>query len=169
MAKYSQILIEGPDCSGKSTLINRLKNELCWDAKSLHHRPGNQFLRYLKEYSSQSEVIFDRGHISEAVYSTLWRGGTPFSGDELNILSGIVKLQMIAILALPKVSVLQSRYLARTYHQKINFSELETSASLFENYFDGKNIAPTIIYCSKDYGELEFVVQKVSKIIGGPT
>lgn len=166
MAQYKQILIEGPDCSGKSTLINRLKNELCWDAKSLHHRQGNQFLRYLQQYASQSEIIFDRGHISEAVYSTLWRTA-PFSADELNILNGIVKLQMITILALPPVSVLQERYLARKYPQKITFSELETSANLFKNYFDGKSLEPTIIYCSKDYGELEFVVQKVSKIVEG--
>ena len=60
-----RIIIEGPDCSGKSTVVDRVKNELRWDSKSLHHREVYQFYRYLKEYSSANQIVFDRSHFSE--------------------------------------------------------------------------------------------------------
>ena len=164
---YEQILVEGPDCAGKSTLINRLKNELCFDAKSLHHRDGCQFSRYLKEYAAQTKIIFDRGHISEVVYSTLWRGGNPFNIDESTVLNSIVRLQMITILALPDISSLRDRYLSRAYPQKISLAELETGSHLFEDYFQSHQMTPTIVYCSKNVEELESVVKKVSRIILG--
>jgi len=166
MRQYKQVLIEGPDCSGKSTLVNCLKNELCWDAKSLHHKDADQFSRYLFEYSSQEKIIFDRGHISESIYSALWRGGNPFSVGESTVLDSIVRMNMITVFALPDVSVLRERYALRNYAQKITISELETSACLFKDYFDCNKIIPAIIYCSKDYWELEYTVKKVSSIVG---
>ena len=71
--KISKIIVEGPDCSGKSTVVERIKNMLCWDSKSLHHKEGNQFLRYLREYVLNENVVFDRAHFSEEAYSHLWR------------------------------------------------------------------------------------------------
>ena len=69
MSKIIRIIVEGPDCSGKSTLVNRTKNDLRWDSKSLHHKEGNQFLRYLKEYAFSEQIVLDRSHFSEEVYS----------------------------------------------------------------------------------------------------
>ena len=84
-----RIIVEGPDCSGKSTLVDTLKNRLLWDAKSLHHKEGNQFQRYLKEYALGEEVVFNRAHFSENVYSKLWRGGSPFLEKEKEILNDL--------------------------------------------------------------------------------
>ena len=58
MNKITKIIIEGPDCSGKSTVVERIKNMLRWDSKSLHHQPGNQFKRYLKEYALNDNIVF---------------------------------------------------------------------------------------------------------------
>ena len=164
--RWRQILIEGPDCSGKSMLVNRIKNALSWDAKSLHHIKGDQFERYMREYATQQDIVFERAHVSEAVYGALWRGGNQFTLTELNVLDAFVALRMIVILALPELSVLRARYASRKYAQKIKIAELETCARLFGEYFQKNKLKPTIMYQSKDSTELESVVEKVRALVG---
>ena len=130
-----KILIEGPDCSGKSTLVNRLKNLLKWDAKSLHHLPGEQYPRYLKEYALNDFTIIDRGHISEHVYSCLWRNGGPFSNLEKEILDNVIYKSFLTIFCCPELEIMEKRYSERSYKQQIKLSELESSRKLFiENF-----------------------------------
>ncbi|MHA7877900.1 MAG: hypothetical protein ACX93T_03195 [Bacteroidota bacterium] len=46
------IIIEGSDCSGKTTLVNRLRSQLSpqgWYSLSVSHRSMNQFDRYFNE------------------------------------------------------------------------------------------------------------------------
>jgi hypothetical protein len=156
--KKVQIIVEGPDCSGKSTLVDRLKNTLLWDAKSLHHRPGNQFRRYLQEYALLEDTVIDRSHFSEEVYSTLWRGGSPFSCVEKEILDKIALNQALVILVCPSADVLRQRYLGRNYSQQIKLEELEHSRDLFMKELGG---ICNIHYQSRDYDELEKVVNEV--------
>jgi thymidylate kinase len=132
--KIKRILVEGPDCSGKSTLVERLKNRLHWDAKSLHHKPGDQFERYLKEYALADNIIFDRGHISEYVYSVLWRGGEPFKAWQYSILDHIIGDGGMIIFCNPSLALMKKRYAERTYPQQIKPCELEKSKHLFESY-----------------------------------
>ena len=115
----TRIIVEGPDCSGKSTLVDRVKNSLRWDSKSLHHVEGNQFERYLKEYANNKNTVFDRSHISEIVYSILWRGGNPFAESEQKILDEIVQCNTIVIAALPSEEKLRERYISRKYDDQI--------------------------------------------------
>ena len=90
------ILVEGPDCSGKSTLVKSLKNKLGWDAKFLGHKDCDQFTRYLQEYS-QNEIIFERGHISEIVYGKLFRDEEPFTEVQQRILESVCSQQTLQI------------------------------------------------------------------------
>lgn len=154
------IIVEGPDCSGKSTLIDRLKNTLRWDARSLHHKEGNQFSRYLKEYAFLEKTVIDRSHFSEEIYSRMWRGGSPFSKDEKEILDKIATSQSLIILACPSLDTLRKRYLARDYPQQILLEELDLSRNLFIEQL-GKS--RTILYESTSYEELEKVVREVKK------
>src|SRR3989338_8449754 len=103
----SSILVEGPDCSGKTTLVERLKNTLRWDSLCLHHRDGDQFLRYLHAYSSQDHVVFNRGHVSEAVYGRVWRGGNPFTKEEWNVLNEVCDLRILIIVAFPSIETMR--------------------------------------------------------------
>ena len=155
----NRIIVEGPDCAGKSMLVERLKNELHWDAKSLHHRNGAQFSRYLREYAMQECVIFDRGHISEAVYGRLWRGGSPFEPWQQEILDSLVKNTMVSIFALPDPRVLHERYQERTYPQQIQLHELETAAGHFAAY--AEMLRPTFIYRSSGFAELSQLIEDV--------
>ena len=155
---FRNILVEGPDCSGKSKVVERLKNTLKWDSKSLHHKEGNQFLRYLKEYANAEQIVFDRGHISEGVYSCLWRGGVPFSIGEKKILDDLIKNGFLLIFACPSIEVLKKRYLERSFKQQIKIEELEKSRKLFiENLAD---FSP-IIYFSDNLQELDSLIELI--------
>ncbi len=157
-----RIIIEGPDCSGKSTLVNRLKNALKWDSKSLHHSKGNQFIRYLREYSNNENIIFDRAHFSEIVYSMMWRGGNPFSDMELRILNDFVRNNTLVIFTCPPIELLEKRHASRDFEQEIKLPELKYSRRLFSEVLES---IPHIAYKSEDYGELNKLISNVEEII----
>jgi len=153
-----RILIEGPDCSGKSTALDRIKNALRWDAKSLHHREGDQFQRYIKEYCSAENIVFDRGHFSEAVYGRMWRGGNPFSQQEFNFLNFYLQREGLVIFALPSEETLISRYRARNFSQQIKENELSFARKLF---LEKSQNVTNILYTSSSYEELDNLVADV--------
>ena len=161
MNKITKIIIEGPDCSGKSTVVERIKNMLRWDSKSLHHNEGNQFKRYLKEYALNDNIVFDRSHFSEIVYSTLWRKGSPFSKKENNILNDICSNNTLVIFTCPTLQTLRKRYQSRNFKQQIKLDELERSRKLFIKTL--KNTA-YILYLSKNYDELDDLLKKVKEL-----
>jgi len=158
----NKIIVEGPDSSGKSTVVERIKNMLHWDSKSLHHLEKDQFDRYLKEYANNSNIVFDRSHISEIVYSILWRNGNPFSDKEEEILNEMVKSKTLIIFVCPEIDIIKNRYKERKFEQQIKFDELEKSRKLFVKIM--KNF-PVISYQSKDYGELDSLLLKIKEII----
>lgn len=153
-----RILIEGPDCSGKSTALDRIKNALRWDAKSLHHREGDQFQRYIKEYCSVENTVFDRGHFSEAVYGQMWRGGNPFSQQEFNFLNFYLQREGLIIFALPSEETLINRYRARNFSQQIKENELAFARKLF---LEKSQNVTNILYTSSSYEELDNLVAEV--------
>jgi len=158
----NNIIVEGPDCSGKSTVVERVKNMLHWDSKSLHHFEGDQFYRYLKEYSINKKTVFDRSHFSEIVYSILWRGGNPFSNCEEKILNELCKNKFLIIFVCPELKVLEKRYKERNFEQQIKLNELVRSRELFIDVV--KNL-PILFYESKDYQELDSLLKKVRGIV----
>ena len=169
----NKIIVEGPDCSGKSTLVERLKNSLRWDAKSLHHKDSPswsdkyfQFKRYLSEYATNDKTILDRSHFSEIVYSELWRDELPFTSNEKLLLNGIAQHNSLIILACPNLETLQKRYLSRNYPQQIKLEELEPSRKLF--FRELRNI-PYILYKSESYEELNNLVTRVKNEAIHPT
>ncbi|MEK6926651.1 MAG: hypothetical protein AABW50_05225 [Nanoarchaeota archaeon] len=157
-----RIIVEGSDCSGKSTVVERLKNFLRWDSKSLHHIEGDQFKRYLREYSFSDFVIFDRSHFSEIVYSILWRNGSPFSESEKMILDFLAQKETIIILSCPSLELMKERYSSRNFTQQIKLEELEKARNLFLEALEG---IPYLFYSSKNFEELDFLIEKVKEIV----
>lgn len=159
--KITKIIIEGPDCSGKSTLADRLKNRLHWDSKYLRHKKGDQFTRYLKEYA-EKEIIFDRAHFSEEVYSQIWRGGSPFTEKEKNLLDEVAEINSLIIFALPPLGEMHSRYKSRNFDQQISLKELDISKKLFNG--EAKKVKK-IIYHSRNFEELEQLLDKIDGMV----
>jgi len=160
------ILVEGPDCSGKSTVVERLKNMLHWDSKALQHQEGNQFQRYLREYAHADKVIFDRGHFSEEVYSLLWRKGSPFSVQEKDILAALCQQMMLIIFVCPPVEIMKRRYRQRLFQQQIKFGELEPSRILF---CEVMRTIPHIVYTSQNYEELDLLLNRIKEVMPNKT
>ena len=160
--KPIRIIIEGPDCSGKSTVVDRIKNALRWDSKSLHHKEGDQFGRYIKEYALNSNIVFDRSHFSEIVYSILWRNGSPFSRKEKALLDELCTYRTIIIFTCPALKTIKERYKRRKFSQQIKYCELERSRRLFCELL--KDI-PHILYQSRDYEELDLLVKQIKEMM----
>ncbi len=160
----NRVLIEGPDCSGKSTAVDRIKNALRWDAKSLHHRGVDQFERYVREYSLNENTVLDRGHFSEAVYGELWRGGNPFSEEEMKMLNFFAQRKSVIVFVCPALETMKQRYGQRNFQQQISSSELESSRNLFQKYLKEVNVIP---YESSSYQELDELVAKIKALAGG--
>jgi energy-coupling factor transporter ATP-binding protein EcfA2 len=71
-----RILIEGPNGAGKSSLADVMKDVIQHDAVALVHQDKiDQVGRYAEAYR-RTDVIYVRGHISEYVYSKLYKRPT---------------------------------------------------------------------------------------------
>ncbi|WJV54880.1 hypothetical protein PCO85_05475 [Prodigiosinella aquatilis] len=128
------IIIEGVECSGKTTLINEIRSNLVpFDCIMLGHQDGEQFDRYMREYMFNSGVIFNRSHYSEAVYSQLWKRPNPFTSQEKDVLDSYLSKNYITLFCTADKSILAERYLKRKFKQKADVNELDFIRTLFDN------------------------------------
>jgi thymidylate kinase len=161
------VLIEGADCAGKSTLAKELKNHLSYDLIALSHRPGDQHERYRHFYELEG-VVFERGHVSEMVYSRLFGRPAPFSELERRDLDTIVAGRMLVIHAHPELALARSRYRARDgVLQPTALSELGQTIDLFAAELTSSHFPLRIAYGSSDLDELAAVVQIAERICAG--
>ncbi|MDX6916317.1 hypothetical protein R9X49_14510 [Pectobacterium carotovorum] len=153
------IIIEGVECSGKTTLIQRIRSDvISYDCIMLGHQSGSQFDRYMRDYMVNERVIFNRSHYSEFIYSRLWERGVPFSTSELDVLNDYIHRNFITILCTADVCSLAERYAKRQYKQKVNLNELSEVKSLFDDVLTPK---ADYIYSSNDVLELDKVLDYV--------
>lgn len=160
------ILIEGMDCAGKSTLAKELKNKLRWDMKCLGHREGDQFGRYLKEYSTV-ETVLERGHISEDVYSPIFKRETPFTAPQKDTLDNILRERFLIVMCIPDLETAEKRYKARgNMFQPLPFEDMRRAHVLFENYMKRfENDKRLFIYRSSDVNELKNIIETLKSVI----
>ncbi|HSX41389.1 MAG TPA: hypothetical protein VLF21_02025 [Candidatus Saccharimonadales bacterium] len=157
------ILIEGIDGGGKSTLAKELKNRLGWDHKALGHRGGDQFDRYLSEYAQCSQTVIERGHISEVVYSQIFGRTQPFTPLQQTILNSIICEQMIIIYAAPNLELAKSRLHDRPgVHQVVNVAQLEKMIGYFDEFIAKLPSSSRIAtYRGQNWDELEQLVAAI--------
>lgn len=162
------VLIEGADCAGKTTLAKELKNRLGYDLICASHRPGDQFARYGHLYSTLSSAVFERGHISEIVYSRLYGRPAPFTAQERRLLDGFISEQMIVIHADPEPELARIRYADREHvYQSTGLDELNRCIELFSEELALTSPARVIRYRSHDHAELEQLLSQLEELLGG--
>lgn len=159
------VIVEGIDCSGKSTLISLIKYAFKRhggiDVRELEHLDcKSQYERYLSEYSSPSKVIFHRSHISEVVFSSFYSRITPFNESELSILEKIVRNDFIVIMAEVSYSLFKERINNSRGSQVIDINDYKKLTELF--FLNTKQYKP-IYYSSKSTEELEKMCDLVVK------
>lgn len=94
------IIIEGPDCAGKSTLAEKLADALDMNILKMTANGGQSVPEYLQKLACDG-VIIDRCWVSEQVYSDLF-GREPRIGhgdaEALTEFCGLVGIPIIVLL-----------------------------------------------------------------------
>jgi hypothetical protein len=162
------IIIEGGDCAGKTTLVSELQKTLRWDTRFLGHQPGNQYTRYLREYALHERTIFERGHWSEKVYSQLWDRSQPFSANQEDLLEALVGEDSLLVWCIAPERLIKERYRVRQEagrnqmvkeHELLRAHELFAAArsKLHERY-------SLILYESDTFEALDEVLDRIGAL-----
>jgi thymidylate kinase len=107
--QYRNILLEGTDRAGKTTLAQRIGDELGFDSIKLRHQEADQYARYVGYYVHADNAVFDRGHISEDLYGPLYGRLPSFTPRQLTKLDKLVNETCLVIFCLPKPTLALKR------------------------------------------------------------
>lgn len=130
------IIIEGADRTGKSTLAEKLVSYMP-NAVLIHSGPPKTKEPY-KEYaqtilSSRGNIIFDRFHLGEFVYSQLWRGGRTLTDRQIHTLDKrLAGEKTIVIHATAETKDIIDRC-QRDGEELLAMSDVDRCKSLFED------------------------------------
>jgi len=161
------IIVEGVDGAGKSTLVKELKNHLNWDSKSLVHKDGDQLFRYLKEYVTSDEVVLDRGHISEAIYSSFLNRKSNLDYNSVSLLDEIISNNAIIVFANPTLSLTIKRFQDRSnIYNKVDQNALERLHKLYQIWFKKHRYNNHVVtYASRNFKELDEIVKNIAGMV----
>ena len=144
------VIIDGPDCSGKSTLANELVKR--HDGVHLHqtYRFKNQMftyhtarLRKAIELSKDRLVVLDRLWMSEAIYGNVYRGGTKWPHEGRMMDRVIRKHGGLYIICSGEPSVIGARHAQMKLKRVEQFNDkMETIAELFNSMYFGHKVTP---------------------------
>lgn len=157
------ILIEGADCAGKSSLASALAERLGWKQEFLGHQPGQQYARYREAYS-RAQLILDRGHYSELVYSQLFGRERPFTPAQQAELQQSLAGEAILIWARPSDSLALARWQAKESAgppQNTRAHQLLHAHRMFDRLREESGAPVTHHYQSQDWAELERLLARI--------
>lgn len=131
------IIVEGPDCAGKSTLCSLLSAVLKLDIIHLSNKSDNSYKAYLQriEDMAKKPVIYDRFFFSEAVYSQILKRERAFSDSEYVDLKNKLHDNAIQVIHCTREdSILLERYKTRG-EDFVTRSELINISNCFWDHF----------------------------------
>jgi thymidylate kinase len=152
-----KIILEGPDCAGKTTLANSLKGKLT-DYLYIHHGQYKHSYAPHMESLKLRNVIIDRHWPSELIYSTIFRSGPVYN---VNIMEYEARRDVNTkfILCLPPKSKVLARFEERKQHGGEDF---ESVAKVYDAYVLLKNMYP--YFTIYNYAEMtadEFIKKEI--------
>ena len=109
MQKFPVIVLEGPDCTGKTTLAQNLATRMGgkylhltyrWPGKMHHYHQSAMELAL--RWSQRQPVVLDRWWPSEVVYASAFRGGTPWPMASRMFERVALKHRFLYVLSMPK-------------------------------------------------------------------
>lgn len=137
-----KIIIDGIDASGKSTLANKLLNTNIF--KYILHLTKNNIVDYDSfDYylGSKDDLIFDRFHLSEEIFPSIYKRTPKISFDEYEIINKkIIENNIIYIVFIcSDLSIINQRLKERNELNYLTEMPAQNSLfSLYANYFKEK-------------------------------
>lgn len=160
------MLVEGGDCAGKSTLANALAQKLKWQTAFIGHQAGvEQLTRYANAYQAHN-IVYDRGHFSEEVYSNIFSREEPWDDDDS--LRQIIAERGILLWARPSDSVITARWQVKEQAgvlQSTRQHQLLQVHRQFDALRKTITLPHVIDYDSQDQQALHSVVAQAVKLI----
>ena len=83
------VVVEGPDGSGKTTLIKKIRNEFHWPVVHVV-QPAAPDIPQMVKLVDCAPVVFDRFHLSEIAYGNVLRDGSKLDWHDLWALEGLL-------------------------------------------------------------------------------
>lgn len=147
------VIIEGPDATGKSTLANYINNTY---GMRVHHstsKTRNDYYYHADLLDYCENTVFDRFHIGEMVYPELYDRAGKLSNDDFYHISKkiIDNHDMLIILYSSDMSVLNSRFIDRGELDYIK--EIEDQNKLFLKW----------VYVTMSYENMLLKIVDISK------
>lgn len=162
------ILVEGPDLSGKTTLVGKLAAEVTtrgYEVDIQHHGPlvGDPLIEYtrpLLNVESHRCVIGDRWHTGELVYGPLIRGGSAFTNASWRHCELLIASRgALVVMLQPTPELLSERYALRGddlldegqvieagHRYDIIIDKLSSTAAAATLVCDAENIAEPAVF-----------------------
>ena len=181
------IVLDGSDCSGKTTLANHLAD--FYGAFVIHRTYTPELDKRMPEYLGEAIsfyettggiVVIDRLILSEYVYSSVYRDGMLWDNERVKLLDRLEKLGAMHVICLPS----DSEQHTKAFEESVKagnemYSSLDAVPQCYSDIFNKqpnellrgrtKNILDTIDFISYDYikqgkgRELELFCEKLLK------
>ena len=138
------IILEGPDGGGKTTLAAEFKEAHGHHRVWVGHEPFTTYCHMAEAIGqvSSEPILFDRFHISEAVYSQLFRGQSPsphkvFALEE--ILLDSTKGDLVLVHCTADYKTLVQRHWAKDEPDTVDL-QLQSQIEMFYHWVDQSHI-----------------------------
>ena len=160
-------ILEGPDCSGKSTLARRLQRR-CRDTCSIIHQGPYREDVITETLSSVMtgnpyHTIADRLHLGERVYGPVFRGHDLLGNARHRIVARILMsaFNPVQVICLPPWETVSGHWFARKDREML--ADLEQLESVYEGFVNVVRYIPTVEYdwTTKNTWELNTELQSI--------
>ena len=139
------IIIEGPDNSGKTTLINSLRKQGLNNIVTTYHPKDNAINFYINTSSVYQNLIVERHYLSELVYSSFKKDRTKYSSYFQYIIeSSILSYFPIILYLRPPIEEIYKNF-KKEGDPYINESEIEHMVKLYDEIMN-KSVLSVIKY-----------------------
>lgn len=126
----TNIIVEGPDCAGKTTLIENLKNYIPPPVGYVHHGPykdesdiAHHYIESLS-FNRGMTTLIDRCWISEQIYSQFYGRSNRLSDENIAELEDMAhKVHTVIIFCLPPINVCFTKFLERKHEEYLENTE----------------------------------------------
>lgn len=153
------ILIEGPDCSGKSTLIEEMFPSFVKIHNGRYPSQLAAYSAYLEQCDKQRSshirpnTVYDRMHISEIVYAHVMRGITDIPDYFKQVENRLLSMHCVLVVCLPHFSSVIKAWRNRLAEEYVQDDSKIIEIYEYYSYIHNITGLPTLFY---DYENVEF-------------